>query len=158
MRLQEIAEQFAQRAAMLHDGMAAALAEVRNDVAGQTIELSLEVARQVIRTQLSTTPQSIEPVVREAIASLIDEQTGFTLQLSPDDADLLGPILEPLLHARGARIVPDPAIQTGGCRIISSGAEIDATLRTRWLRVLAAIGIPEAERGDVDPSDHGSQP
>jgi len=45
-----------------------------------------------------------------------------------------------MLTARGARIQPDPAIGVGGCRVQAPGAEIDATLSTRWARVLAAIG------------------
>lgn len=143
-RLQAIAEEFARRTGELHDGMSAALAVVRDDIAGQTIDLALEVARQVIGSQLKLDPGHIESVVREAIASLIDERAAFSLHVNPDDADLLGSTLEPVLASRAARLVSDPAIQAGGCRITSASAEIDATLGTRWQRVLASIGRPES--------------
>ena len=132
--------------------MPAALADVRTEVAEQTIELALSVARQVIRAQLRTAPADIEPMVREAIGCLVDDRSSFALHLSPDDADLLGPILEPMLQSRSARIVPDPTIQTGGCRIGSPEAEIDATLGTRWQRVVAAIGRPDAPLDEAIPA------
>jgi flagellar assembly protein FliH len=152
LQMQAIADEFERRAERLHGAMAAALADVRTEVAEQTIELALSVARQVIRAQLRTAPADIEPVVREAIGCLVDDRSSFALHLSPDDADLLGPILEPMLQSRSARIVPDPAIQTGGCRIGSQEAEIDATLGTRWQRVVAAIGRPDAPLDEAIPA------
>ena len=152
-RLQAIAEEFAKRTAALHEGMDAAFAQVRDEVAGQTIALALELARQVIRTQLRTDPRLIEPVVREAIACLIDDRASFNLHLNPDDADLLGPVLAPVLQPRGAQIVPDLSIAAGGCLISSSGAEIDATLNTRWQRVLASIGQAPTAVAALDADD-----
>jgi flagellar assembly protein FliH len=156
-RLQAIADEFAQRTALLHDGMDAAFALVRDEVAAQTIALAMELARQVIRAQLRTDPRLIEPVVREAIACLIDERSLFSLHLNPDDADLLGPVLAPVLAPRGAQIVPDPSIAAGGCLITSAGAEVDATLNTRWHRVLASIGQPATATRALDAADSDEQ-
>ncbi|MEI8303406.1 MAG: FliH/SctL family protein [Burkholderiales bacterium] len=139
-RLQSIVDQFAAQAQALHAGMDQALATVRADLADQAVLLALEVARQVIRADLTLQPASLLPVVREAVASLVDERCSFVLHMNPQDVDLLGASLEPMLTARGARIQPDPAIGVGGCRVQAPGAEIDATLSTRWARVLAAIG------------------
>lgn len=143
-RLQAIADHFAARADALHAGMDAALGRIRSDLAGDAMTLALEIARQVVRAELRTQPALIESVVREAVASLIDERASFQLHLNPDDADLFGAQLAPLIEPRGARLVPDPTIEVGGCRIVSASAEVDATLATRWHRVLAAIGAAGA--------------
>ena len=152
-RLQAIADEFSQRTAALHDAIDAAFALVRDEVAGQTVALALELARQVIRAQLRADPQLIEPVAREAIGCLIDERSSFSLHVHPDDAKLLGPVLEPVLRPRGAQIVPDRAIAAGGCLITSAGAEVDATLNTRWQRVLASIGQPPSAARALDADD-----
>ncbi|HPU50985.1 MAG TPA: FliH/SctL family protein [Burkholderiaceae bacterium] len=152
-RLQAIADEFAQRTAALHEGMEAAFAQVRDEVAAQTISLALELARQVIRGQLRTDPRAIEPVVREAIACLIDERASFTVHLNPDDAELLGPVIEPVMQPRGAQLIADPSIAAGGCLITSAGAEVDATLNTRWHRVLASIGQPPSAVLAIDAAD-----
>jgi flagellar assembly protein FliH len=143
-RLNAIVDQFASQADALHTGMDEALARVRAELADQAVLLALEVARQVIRAELAAQPASLLAVVREAVASLVDERCSFVLHMNPQDVDLLGASLEPMLSARGARIQPDQAISPGGCRVQAPGAEVDATLSTRWARVLAAIGRSEA--------------
>jgi flagellar assembly protein FliH len=139
-RLQAIADHFTARADALHAGMDRAMGQIRAELAEDAMALALEIARQIVRAELRTQPSLVETVVREAVASLVDERASFHLHLHPDDADLFGAQLEPLISARGARIVPDPSIEVGGCRVISAGAEVDATVSTRWRRVLAAIG------------------
>ena len=92
-----------------------------------------------------------------AIACLIDERSIFSLHLNPDDADLLGPVMAPVLAPRGAQIVPDRSIAAGGCLITSAGAEVDATLNTRWHRVLASIGQPPTATAALDAADADEQ-
>jgi flagellar assembly protein FliH len=140
-RLEAIATRFEVRTEGLHAGMDAAFAELRVRLASDAMALALEIARQVIRAELRTNPEAIETVVREAVAALIDERSSFVLHLSPDDADLLGDRLAPVLEPRGARIAIDRSIEVGGCRIAAAAAEIDATVPTRWRRVLASIGV-----------------
>jgi len=162
-RLQAIADHFATRADALHAGMDAALGRIRADLAGDAMALALEIARQVIRAELRSQPALIETVVREAVAGLIDERASFQLHLNPDDAELFGAQLAAVLDPRGSRLVPDPSIEVGGCRVVSSIAEVDATLSTRWHRVLAAIGAcgaapaPSRDRRD-DTADQALAP
>jgi flagellar assembly protein FliH len=37
-------------------------------------------------------------------------------------------------------VVEDPQIERGGCRLETPSTEIDATLETRWRRVIASLG------------------
>lgn len=47
------------------------------------------------------------------------------------------------LSHNGWRIIEDPSITRGGCRIELGASEVDATLETRWRRVIEAIGVTE---------------
>ena len=40
-----------------------------------------------------------------------------------------------------ARIIEDNALTPGGCRVELGSSEVDATLETRWRRVIESIGI-----------------
>ncbi len=80
------------------------------------------------------------PVVREAIASLPLHHGHPALFLTPEDAALVRQHLGEQLNHNGWRILEDSSLHRGGCRIESGASEVDATLETRWRRVLEAIG------------------
>ena len=49
------------------------------------------------------------------------------------------------------RIVEDGALPPGGCRVEVGASEVDATLETRWRRVVEGIGISEDWLEGNDP-------
>lgn len=109
-------------------------------VADELLSLALDIAAQVLRTSLKTKPELVLPVVREAIAALVNPHGHPTLAINPEDAALVRDQLgEQLLHS-GWRLIEDPQIARGGCRVDNSGAEIDATLPSRWRRVIDSLG------------------
>ena len=62
------------------------------------------------------------------------------MHLSPQDFDLVRAELEADASYRGCRFVADPAVGVGGCRVDTPQGQIDATLATRWRRVIATLG------------------
>ena len=40
----------------------------------------------------------------------------------------------------GHRLIDDEAMQRGGCRLEATGSELDATIQTRWKRIMANLG------------------
>jgi len=87
-------------------------------------------------------PDLVLSVVKEAVASLpgVDQQT--TIHLHPSDAALLRKVAESdkTLHELPWRIVEDVRVERGGCRLETATTEVDATLETRWRRIIAALG------------------
>jgi flagellar assembly protein FliH len=137
------------RASGIADAFEEQLGALRTGLADEVVELAIELARQTVRRALLTDRGLIVDVAREAMAALIDEHASFSLHLNPADVQEVESALDAALRARSARVVPDPAIAVGGCRIVSSGAEVDATVDTRWRRTLAAIGRPDAAYPDA---------
>ena len=129
-----------QRIESLSGALADRFAELERDAAEQVVALALEVARHALRATLAVRPETIVPVVQEALSSLLDERVRMHLHLNPRDAELVRVELGERLAARNCEIVADPTIEAGGCRIETPRAEIDATVATRWRRTLAAIG------------------
>lgn len=110
------------------------LSSLDESIGAEILALSLEIARLVVRETLARQPESMVTIVREALAQM--PQQHAAVHINPEDAALVRQYLgEQITHA-GHRIVEDMSVERGGCRIDSPGAQIDASLATRWRRVV----------------------
>lgn len=142
---QETARAEAERFCNLTDNLQKALDELDQNVAEQLLALATEIAAQVIRSSISVKTDLLLPIIREAITALPVHHTHLSLRLNPQDADLVRPLLGEQLAQSGAQIIEDSAISPGGCQVRAGSSEVDATIETRWKRVLEAIGAePQA--------------
>ena len=73
-------------------------------------------------------------VVREALQQT--PQQHAQLHLHPDDSTLVRQYLGEQLSHSSQRIVDDASVERGGCRIESTGLQLDASVATRWRRVV----------------------
>jgi flagellar assembly protein FliH len=120
-----------------------ALQELDQHVAEQLLATAVEIAKQVVRQNLQLQPELLLPVVREAVATLHPHQGHPLLIAHPDDAALIRTHLGEQLAHNNWRIMEDASITPGGCRVELGASEVDATLETRWRRVLESIGISQ---------------
>jgi flagellar assembly protein FliH len=123
------------------ESLDAALTRLDTEVAEEVLALSIEIARQVVRRTLEEHPAAVVEVVREALNQL--PQNHALIHLNPDDASLAREYLGEQLAHVGHRIIEDVSISRGGCKVEASGSQIDATLQTRWRRVLENLGQSE---------------
>lgn len=105
------------------------------------LELACELARQVLRHELSVNPNALQPVVREGLNLLVDDSKSAVLRLNPIDLDVLQETLDHEFPNLGLTWTPDSSVQQGGCLITSAGAVVDASLPTRWRRAVAKLGL-----------------
>lgn len=137
----------AARLAELADNFQQALAGLDQQVADNVLELALEVARQVVRSTLATQPAVVLPVIREAIGALPMHHGNINIHVHPEDAERLHAQLGNQVGQSGWHLVEDTDVAPGGCIIRAGTSEIDATVATRWRRVLEAIGTPLSTPG-----------
>ena len=127
--------------------MVALLAEPLNDlddeVVAQLAELAMLVAKQVIRRELHTEQGEIVGIVREAVSALPASSRKVVLHINPDDSELvrkafsLGEENEP--GDVSWKILEDPMLSRGGCKITSDNSQIDATVEARLNRVINTL-------------------
>lgn len=134
-----------ERMRALADNLQVALAGIDQEVADEVLALALEVAAQVLRGTAKARPEALLPVIREAIAALPLNHEQIALYLNPADASAVREQLGETFSQSGWRIVEDRDIDAGGCLLRAGSSEIDATLATRWKRVLEAIGAEPAD-------------
>ncbi len=139
--------QAAQMAAYMSDQVGALasdfhrrLESLEQQLAGRIAGVALELARQVVRTELHQNPEVVVDVADEALGVLLGSARQIVLRLNPDDHALAQAQLAEVLQVKGARLVADPAITRGGCLVESDIAVVDATVQARWDRAAASLG------------------
>ena len=130
----------AQRLRILMNNLEQELQNFDQRVARDLLALSLDVAKQMLCQALRVRPELVLTVVQDAIACLPHFNQHAHLVLHPEDAALVRTRLGDQLSHSGWKILEDARIEKGGCRVETSSSQIDATLPSRWQRVLAAIG------------------
>ncbi len=128
--------------------LGAPLATLDKAVEEELATLAIDIARQLVRRELRTSPGEIVAVVREAVGLLPVASTGVQVRLHPEDARLirevlsLGPEDQPVWQ-----IIEDQALSRGGCVVNSELSRIDATVEKRLGAVIATVLGDEREHG-----------
>lgn len=131
----------AERFAALFDAAQARLAEGEQLIARGTLEIACALARRVLRHEIATNPNTLEPVVREALAMLLGDGKSARVRLSQADFDMLDEPLSAEFSSRSVTVFADAAIQPGDCLIESAGAVVDGGVASRWTRAVASLGL-----------------
>lgn len=146
-----------QRLEALARNAGTAFTEFEEKLAPQLLALAIAVARQIVRREIATDPTAVLPVMREAFEQLTGSETGKQLFLNPIDVELVRAHLSEDAGTAPWRIVEDPRVEAGGCRIATRESDIDATVETRWRRTVAALGEPLPWR-DAEPAAPAKAP
>ena len=148
------AQAAARRIDALMNGLRQSVGALEQNVADELLAMAIEIASQMLRQSLKLKPELMLPVVREAVAALNSHSGHPALFAHPDDAAIIRSHLGEQLAHNNWRIIEDATLTRGGCRVELGASEVDATLETRWRRVVESIGINENWLADkrVDPS------
>lgn len=117
-----------------------ALAQADETIAADVLDLALHLARSMVRTAFDVRPELIIGIVREAIEYLPVLQQPAVLALNPEDVDIVRAGLADELDKGGWRVVADPQIARGGCKVDTASNQIDAQAAARWNRLTHALG------------------
>jgi flagellar assembly protein FliH len=117
------------------------LAQAEQALARQVLDLAAELARQMVRRELAVRPDAVLPVVREALAQLVDDHKPGSVHLHPQDLECVGTALAKEFPRSTLRWLADPGIERGGCTVESAGMLVDGTVARRWQRTLAPLGL-----------------
>ena len=125
------------------------LQDVDARVEEELVALALAIARQIIRREIKSDPGQVVAVVREALAALPSASRRVQISLNPEDARL---VREALTSGAGEeanwRIIEEPMLTRGGCRIAAEHSQIDATVEKR-MAVIAAQLLGGERRDDA---------
>lgn len=128
----------------------AQLVEAEQVMAQGTLELACELARQVLRRELSVDPKAVQSVIREALGLLVADTKSAVVRLHPLDLKVLEEVIRTEFSSLSLILLADPTLTRGGCLIESAGTVVDGTLEKRWMRAVASLGL---ESSWEEPAD-----
>ena len=119
------------------------LKELDDEVVNQLAQLSMTVAKQVVRRELHTDEGEIVGIVREAMSALPASTRKITLNIHPDDSELVHNAFslssEDESEELRWKVIEDPMISRGGCIVSSENSRIDATVEGRLNRIINTL-------------------
>ncbi|MDR2208703.1 MAG: flagellar assembly protein FliH [Azoarcus sp.] len=127
-----------------------ALLSLDAEIAEELMSFAVEFARKIIQHTLAVEPEAVVSAIRAVLQTL--PQSRAQIHLNPDDIALVRRHLDEVLDQAGHVLIEDETVSRGGCRVETPGAQIDATMETRWRRAIESLGrehsawIPAGDR------------
>ena len=138
-----LAQETRARLAALLASMSENGSEHRQQVLDEVLSFSLLLAQRMLGKALSIRRELVLPVVGAALSELPQMNQSVQVMLNPADLELVREFLAAEPTPVACTLLADVAIAPGGCRIVTERCEVDATLQTRWRRVLATLGCDD---------------
>ncbi|KQV59984.1 hypothetical protein ASC95_00450 [Pelomonas sp. Root1217] len=137
---QSFAQQMSKQLGTLVTGFDTEMRALEDEMAQSIARIAVELARQVVRSELEQRPELIARVAHDAVEALQLSARHVRLRVHPDDYPLVRDGAGEELQAREAQLIPDPEVPRGGVKVDADIASVDATIATRWQHAVSAIG------------------
>ncbi|MBI3348057.1 MAG: flagellar biosynthesis protein [Burkholderiales bacterium] len=150
------AQQISSQVGTLVKNFDAELQALEGDMAQSLARIAVELARQVVRSEIEQRPELIARVAHDAVEALQLSARHVRVRVHPDDYPLVRDGAGTEMQAREAQLIPDADVPRGGVRVDADIASVDATLATRWQQAMSSIGqqsIWQDRRGGEDDDD-----
>lgn len=117
-----------------------ALRELVDGSKPELIRLALRVAEKILRQKIEASPDSIVPMIEDALKSVrAQQQSRIIMRVHPDDIATLESRkqrwIEKYPSISSLEVLPEETLKRGGCRLETDFGMVDATLETQ-LRVI----------------------
>ncbi|HEX4136670.1 MAG TPA: FliH/SctL family protein [Bryobacteraceae bacterium] len=107
---------------------------------GDTVRLSIEIARRVLHREITVDPAALTALVSAALEKLRNQEIQ-RVRIHPDLSKLLKSLLEQYGRSAAIEVIPDVSLPLGGVTFEIARGSLDASVETQ---------LREIERGLVD--------
>ena len=121
------------------DSIAAPLKELDERAEQELVMLAMNAARLIVRRELKSDPAQVLAAVREAMAALPAAARNVRLHLHPEDAVLVREHMKLNEEDHAWKVVEDPLLARGGCKVLTDTSQIDASVDARLTAILATL-------------------
>lgn len=125
-------------------------AQLDQEVEQQLTELAITIARQLVRREIKADPGQIIAIVREAILTLPSAAKKTYIYLHPEDLELVKTKLSTSEPESYWRLMEDPTLSRGDCKVMTDTSTIDATVERRLSSLVANMLGGEREQDSSD--------
>lgn len=109
--------------------------EVYDSIAPDILEIGLDIAKKIIKREMSEDPQILLDNIKDIMKGLSKEETKITLTVNPTQAAILKQNVPEVMQTVGLEakivIIPDETVMEGGCVLTTTNGVIDATIESQ---------------------------
>lgn len=117
--------------------------EVYESIAPDVLEISLDIAKKIIKKEMTENPEILLENIKDILKGLSKEESKITLKVNPTQVSLLKQGMPEALSIAGLEakvlIIPEETIMEGGCMLTTTNGVIDATIETQLAIISEAL-------------------
>jgi len=116
---------------------------VFDKIAPEILSISVDIAKKIIKKELSQTPEILLDSVLVILKGLSKEETKILIRTNPSQVGMLKNEVPEMATQIGLDakivIIPDEAIMEGGCVVTTTNGVVDATIETQLTIISEAL-------------------
>ncbi len=114
------------------------------------LELSLALEKKIVGYEIQKNSEPLKHAIAESL-KMIRDRKKLVVRVSRDDEEYFNQGALEFVKTLGEdiEVVPDVSVAQGGCVVETSMGNVDATLETRWTKIIEMF-FAGIERGDND--------
>ena len=117
--------------------------EVFDRIAPEILSISMEIAKKIIKKELSQSPELLLDSVKAILATLSKDETKIMIKANSNQIDMLREEVPQVVTGLGLEskviIIADDSIIEGGCVITTTNGVVDATIDTQIAIISEAL-------------------
>lgn len=117
--------------------------DVYDEIAPDILEISLDIAKKIIKKEMSENPEILLENIKGILKGLSKEESKIVLKVNPSQAVMLKQEMPEAVAIAGLEakviIMPDEDTMEGGCMLTTDNGVIDATIETQLTIISEAL-------------------
>lgn len=117
--------------------------DVYEQIAPDILEISVDIAKKIIKKEVSEDPQVLMNTIVEVMKGLSKEETKVVLRVNPTQVDITKQSVPEILNLAGMDtkvvVLSDENISEGGCMVTTTNGVVDATIETQLSVISEAL-------------------
>lgn len=113
---------------MLLNFLSRPVENLEQQVESELLELSIAIAKQILKREVTLEPMHLMGLIRTAVARLPAAESEVTVQLNPEDAKIIRKALQKPENPQRWKIIEDPGLNQGSCNVNSDSSFVDGSV------------------------------
>lgn len=145
---------------MLLNFLSRPVKNLEQQVENELLELSIAIAKQILKREVTLEPMHLMGLIRTAVARLPASESEVIVQLSPEDAKIIRKALQKPENPQRWKIIEDPGLVQGSCNVNSESSFVDGSIDAMVAQVSLDLfgGHRGSDRSRNDDSDTNEVP
>ncbi len=117
--------------------------EVFDKIAPEILSISVEIAKKIIKQELTQSPEVLLNSVHDILKGLSKEESKVTIKANPSQVSLLKTEVPGIAETIGLdakiTVIPEDTVEEGGCIVTTTNGIVDATIDTQIAIISEAL-------------------